>query len=325
MLILSKSDISKLVSMKEVIKEIEESLKEVILGNVWMPPRISTKIENNKGWIGIMPCYIKNKNALGTKIVSDYPDNNVKFNLPTIMATMIISDYKTGKTLGIMNGETITSMRTGAIGGIAAKYLSKTNSSKLGVFGAGIQSKAQISAILTVRDIQQIKIYDKIQSKIKEFTKDIYNEFKIDIKEANPEQVANDSDIIVTATTSKEPILDNKWINNGTHINAIGAHSSTTREIDTQTVVNSKIVVDSIETAMKEAGEILIPIAENKITKKDIYGELGEIILNNKSGRKDNEEITLFKSCGLSVQDIATANIIYKRAIEKKVGRKIEI
>ena len=289
--------------MKEVIKEIEESLKEVVLGNVWMPPRISTKIENNKGWIGIMPCYIKNKNALGTKIVSDYPDNNIKFNLPTIMATMIISDYKTGKTLGIMNGETITSMRT----------------------GAGIQSKAQISAILNVRDIQQIKIYDKIQSKIKEFTRDIYNEFKIDIKEANPEQVTNDSDIIVTATTSKEPILENKWINNGTHINAIGAHSATTREIDTQTVVNSKIVVDSIETAMKEAGEILIPISENKITKKDIYGELGEIILGNKIGRENNEEITLFKSCGLSVQDIATANIIYNRAIEKKVGRNIDI
>ena len=325
-LILSRLDVQKVLNIRDSINVVEEAFKELALGNIWMPPRQSTNIEEYEGWVGIMPGYIRGMNAMGTKIVTEFRRNSTQYNLPTIMATIIVNDPKTGTPIAIMDGSTITAMRTGAAGGVAAKHLAREDSHIVGIFGAGVQSRTQLSALCEIRPILKARVYDVMGKQVNDYVKEMSKKMGIDIKICdNPEDVVSGSDVIITASTSNNPVFKAEWLEEGTHINAVGAHSPNTREIDTETVRSSKFVVDSLETANKEAGEFIIPLSENAITKNHIYGEIGEIIAGIKPGRVSKSERTIFKTCGLSIQDVSTARLVYTKAKEAGIGREVEI
>ena len=217
-------------------------------------------------------------------------------------------------------------MRTGAVSGVASKYLARKDSKVVGVFGAGVQARTQLMAICEVRPIEEARVYDVIGSAAKRYAEEMSKQLGIDVKPVdNPIKAVKGCDIIVTATTSKTPVFKGDWVENGTHINGIGSHTPTTRELDSTIIKRAKVVVDSYEACLREAGDILIPINEGIITKDHIYAELSEIVTGKKPGRVNDEEITVFKSVGLAIQDASTALKAYQLALKKGVGKKVEL
>jgi alanine dehydrogenase len=313
--------------MKETIEIVEEAFKQFALKNTIMPLRTCLNIEQFNGQFLSMPAYIGgNMNSLGLKVVTVYKQNPIKYELPTIIATIQLHDPKTGELLALMDGTYITAMRTGAVVGVATKYLANKDSKIVGLFGAGVQGKSCVLAVKEVRNIELIKVYDLIPTKTKTFCEEIHKKTGIEAIPVNkPKEAVIGSDIIITATTSKNPVFNGEWLEKGVHINAIGSHTPEARELDEITIKKSKIVVDSKEATLKEAGDLIIPIKNGIISSNAIYAELGELIVGKKLGRESKDEITVFKSVGLAIQDISTAKLVYEKAVKENIGKTIEI
>lgn len=323
-LLLKQDEIKPLISMKETLEAVEKIFKEKELGRVQMPPKVYLQYKEFNGDLRIMPSYIEG-NISAVKIVNVHP-NNKKFDLPTIMAIIVLVSPRTGKVIAIMDGTLITALRTGAAGGIAMKHLSREGSETLGLIGAGVQAVAQITAAISVLDLKKVSIFD-----IDEHKRD---RFICIMREKNPsirffptnniKDAIIDKDIIITVTPTTKPIVKNEWIKNGIHINAIGADAPGKQELDPLILKRAKIIVDDIQQA-SHSGEINVPLKNHILSKKDIYAELGEIILGKKNGRISDKEITIFDSTGLAIQDAIIAEIVYEKAIEKGVGSKIDL
>lgn len=324
MLILTKKEVEKLIPLKEikeVIDVIEKAFFDFARGKVQMPSKLYLSFKNFNGNLRIMPAFSEVLQIAGTKIVNVHPDNP-KINLKTVMALVILNEAKTGLPLALMDGTYLTGMRTGAAGAVATKYLARKNAKTLGVVGAGYQAIFQIAAITKVREIKKIFVYDLLEEKIENLAK-ILEKKKIKIKKASLEEVAK-KDILVTVTPAREPIIKKEWVLPGTHINAIGADAAGKEELDQKILKEGKIIVDCWEQA-SHSGEINVPLAKGIISKKDIFGELGEIVAGEKLGRKSDKEITIFDSTGLAIQDLYTANLIYNLAKRRKIGKEVEI
>jgi len=311
--------------MPEMISELETAFKDQASGKTMSIARSTITLAQEGGWIGIMPAYLPSLNSFTTKIVTLY-NGNLERGLPAIIGTIVLNDPKTGQVLSIMDGAAITAMRTGGLGGLAAKYLSRTDSHVAGIFGAGVQARTQLKALVEVRGIDRALVYDTVRARAKNYSDEMSRALKISVEVAEtPSSVVKGSDIITTVTPSKEPLFDGNEIKPGTHISAFGNYKPSEREIDTQTVVRSNVYVDLEEAALEEAGDLLIPIKEGVFSKDRIIGNLGEVILGSVKGRTSNEEITLFKSVGLGIQDCAAASLAYRKAIENKVGTEVEL
>ncbi len=315
-LILTKSDLKKLLTMDDVIQVVEQAFLELAKGSATMPSRISINHLKENAWIGVMPAFIEKAGVLSIKIVTVY-EKNQENNLPTVNATIILYNAKTGDRLAIMDGTFITSMRTGAASGIATKYLARKNSRIVGIFGAGVQAQTQLMAACTVRNISKALVYSLTQEKTEAFAAKMSKTLKIPVETSNSIDILKESDIIITATTAKTPVFNGQFLREGTHVNAIGSFKKDEREIDEQTIKSAKVVVDQKTAALEEAGDIIIPIGKGTISQQHIYAELGEIIAGFKQGRTSETEITLFKSVGLGIQDCATAWLAYSKAKEK--------
>lgn len=324
-LIISREEVERILTMEETIEEVEKAFKNLSLKKVIMPIRSNIPLKKYNGIIYYMPAYIEETDALAVKIVSVHSEN-YKYGLPTTQATILLNEAKTGRLLAIMDGGYITAMRTGAASGVATKYLAKKKAKTVGIFGAGVQARTQLIAVCKVRPIEKAYVYDVRMEVAKKYADEMSKTLGINIEIVNnPKKLVEESEIICAATTSKTPIFNGEWLRNGTHINGIGAHTPDARELDTITIKRSKVVVDSYEACLKEAGEIIIPLNEGEITKEHIHAELGEIIAGLKPGRENDDEITLFKSVGLAIQDAATALKVYQKALENKIGKEIKI
>lgn len=324
MLFLTQKEVQKILPLKEIKKVIlvvEKAFKDFALKKVQMPPKIYLNFEKFDGDLRVMPSWSKTLLLAATKLVNVHCQNPKK-NLPTVMAVIILHDPKTGLPLAFMDGTWITALRTGAASAVATKYLAKKEAKTLGVVGAGFQSITQIAAILKVRKIKEISVYD-IKREQTEKLKKILAKEGIKIKEENLEKVCQ-SEILVTSTPSRKPIVKKEWIKPGTHINAIGADAPGKEELDPEILKKAKIVVDCKEQAF-HSGEVNVPLSKGLIKEKDIFGELGEIVVRKKPARERKDEITIFDSTGLAIQDLYCANLVFTLAKKKKVGREIEI
>lgn len=310
--------------MKEVIKAIEKAFLELYNRTAKVPLRIIIDIEKHKGTMLYMPCYLEENDALAIKVVSVYGEN-LKKGFPTIFATVLVNDPETGKPLAIMEGGYLTAMRTGATSGVATKYLARKDSRTVGIIGAGVQARTQLWAVYEVRPLKKVFVYDISMERAKSFADYMSKKLGIEIIIAkSPEEVVRNSDILILATTAKQPVIDGDWIREGTHINSIGWVGPEGRELDSKTVRKAKLIVDSKDAVLKESGDIIIPIKEGIIDESHIYAELGEIVSGAKKGRTSNEEITLFKSVGLAIEDAITAKLAYEKAIKENIGKEIE-
>lgn len=326
MLFLSKKDLENVVTMRETIAAVEEAFRELASGTAVMPTRVGLTVGDGARWIGAMPAYLNRANALTTKIVTSYKNNPSKHGLPAVMAIIVLNDPETGKPEAVLEGTLITAIRTGAASGVATKHLARKDTKIVGIFGAGIQARTQLEAIREVRNVHSAVVYDIVRDRGERFAEETSRSLGIDVRtEDNPERIVERSDIVVTASTSKTPIFNGDYLKTGTHINAIGSFTPDARELDDSAVRRSKIVVDSLQAALEEAGDLIIPLRSGVIQRSDIHAELGEIVAGLKLGRENDYEITLFKSVGLGIQDAAAANLAYRKAREAGIGTKIEL
>jgi len=323
-LILNGNEVQGLLSMEEVIEYVEKAFKEKGENRVQMPPKIYLYFERYKGDLRAMPAYLNSLDIAGIKIVNSHPNNKGK-GLPTVMAVIELVDPKSGSPLAIMDGTLITSFRTGASSAVATKYLANEEAHILGIVGAGAQALPQISAISKVRKIEEIRIFD-IDRRASDGLALQLKESGIDsvIIDEDPRILAENSDIISTLTPSREPILFDGWVKEGTHVNAIGADAPGKQELDPNILKKSKIIVDDLEQTV-HSGEINVPISQGILLKEEIYGELGEIVAGKKLGRTSKSEITVFDSTGLAILDVITAYYIYRKAVEKGIGKTLQL
>jgi ornithine cyclodeaminase/alanine dehydrogenase len=260
-----------------------------------------------------MPAYIGGDfDALGLKVVSVYGDNPAKHDLPTVIATVLLNDPRTGALLAVMDGTWMTAMRTGAVSGVATKYLARADARVATVLGAGVQARTQLMAI----DSERSRAYAQAMSA----------QLDLEILPTTDLRTAIESaDILAAASNAHDPIFPGEWLRPGTHINGVGSHAPKMRELDTTTIVRSLVVADQKMACLAEAGDIIIPIQEGAITEAHIHGELGQVITGEVAGRTSDEQITLFKSVGLAIQDVATAARVYALAQEKGVGQDLPL
>ena len=324
-LILKEEEVKRLLNMNEVLNVVEQVFKEKALGKVQMPPKMYVFFEPFNGDLRVMPSYVETFGISAVKVVNVHPDNR-RYNLPTVMATITLVDPKTGTPLSVMGGTWITAMRTGAASGVATKYLSRKGSNKLALIGSGVQAVTQMMAMALVMKLEEVRVYDiSDQAKIN-FVKKLSSEYP-DVKISatrSVQEAVEGADVVATITPSRKPIVENDWIKAGTHISAIGADAPGKEELDPAILQRAKIVVDDLEQS-RHSGEINVPLEKGMISLKHIYGELGEIIFGKKVGRSSNEEITIFDSTGLGIQDAVTAKLAYEKALKAGLGIRLNL
>jgi len=310
-LILGRRQTEEFLSVGEAVVAVEHAFKLKAQGRAIMPPKLYLDMLEFGGDFRAMPAYIDG--IAGLKWVSGYPDNH-RYNLPTVMATIILCDPETGRPLVIMSGEYITNIRTGAAGGVAVKYLARSDSTVVGMIGAGIQARTQLLAIIEVLpSIKEVKVFDLRKEVSQRYAQIMAAELKINICPVETVEAATDADIVVTTTPSREPVVKKHHIKPGTHISAIGADAKGKQELDSGLLASAKVVVDDIEQA-SHGGEINVPLSESQLRIEQIYGTIGEIVANLKNGRENDDEITIFDSTGLAIQDIVCAKLVYEKA-----------
>ncbi len=321
-LLLDRGTIQGLLDMDKMIEILEQAFGELASGSAVMPQRTAVADGDVNGWYAFMPAQLKTMGALGVKSVTVYKDNPSAHGLPATLATIVLMDSQTGQTLAVMDGGYITAMRTGAVTGLATKYLARKDARVAGVLGAGVQARTQLWGMTSGADLERALVFslDPPDAQ-KAFAEETSNMLGLPIEVAASGRALVESvDILSLATTATTPIIDSEWLKPGTHINGIGSHAVGVRELDTATVVKSKLVCDQVDACLAEAGDVQIPIEEGALNPDDIYGEIGELITGAKAGRESDDEVTLFKSVGLSIQDISAAHYVYQRALEEEVG-----
>ena len=316
--ILSAADVRAALPMPKAIDAMRHAYSQLSAGTAVAPPR--QHISTDKGVTLIMPAYLPERSEFGIKVVSVY-DDNPNLDLPRITATVLVLDPATGSPKAFMDGASLTAIRTGAGGGLAADLLARQDAKTVGLFGAGVQARAQLQAVMAVRDIARVNLISRTQASAQRLAAEI-SEWT-DAPEVNlvstPEAVGADADIVICATTSATPLFDGNALKSGTHITAVGTFVPEKREVDTTTIRRAhRIVVDSREACLEEAGDLIIP-------KAQIDAEIGEIVNGDKSGRQSDDEITFFKSVGVAVQDAVAASAVLAAAEAEELGAVFEI
>ncbi|MEM4643097.1 MAG: alanine dehydrogenase [Candidatus Bathyarchaeia archaeon] len=326
-LLLTDEEVKSLLSMRDVIQAVEQAFIEKSLGRVQMPPKVYLFYRKYGGDLRAMPAYLEKYDVSAVKIVNSHPENRVRYGLPTVMAVVVLVNPMNGFPLAIMSGKALTDMRTGAAGGVAVKHLARKDARIVALIGAGAQARTQLEALIEVCEkLEEVRVWSPDDTK-NIFVADTQNKYGGIISIVAVESVqeaVRGADIVITATPSTKPLVMDSMVSSGTHFNCIGADAPGKQELDPAILKRSKIVVDDIEQAV-HGGEINVPISHGIITTKDIWAEIGEIVAGIKKGRECPEEITVFVSTGLAVQDAVTAKIVYDRAIEKGVGRFIKL
>lgn len=321
---LSKEDVAKCIDMPSVINAMKVAFSELSKGNINSPVRISMDLKNSDSGALFMPVYYPIKELVGLKSVTIHKDNPSK-NLPMIQAMYNIFDSETGRPIAIMDGELLTSMRTGAASGLATDLLSPKNSKIAVMFGAGVQAEKQIEGICAVRELNEIYISSLNKDRAEALINKLTAKINVKLNLLPNAELLKEADIICAATSSYLPIFNHLNLKEKVHINGIGSYKPDMCEIPAETILASKLYVDSKEACLAEAGDIIQPINQNKITSNHIYAELGEVVARIKEGRVTEDGITVFKSVGNAVQDIATAALILENAEKLNIGTEINL
>jgi ornithine cyclodeaminase/alanine dehydrogenase-like protein (mu-crystallin family) len=324
-LLLTESVLKEHVSIEEVFPALEKGYKDLALGGYNIPPRTLVSADAHKGRFVYMQAYLPQLGVIGSKSFSIYL-NNPKRGLPTNYYYYLLNDANTGELLAIANGTHLTDLRTAATPIVASKYMAMSRVTKAAVFGAGHVAEYQVWGLgVAYPDLEALYIHDINIDKAKQVRDKWEKKVKPKIIIAeSPKTAVAECQIINTATSSSVPVFDAKDVKPGTHINAIGAVTPTSREIPGDVVVNAKIVTQS-KKQLQEAGDILIPIKEGRITEDAVYAELHEIVSGEKPGRENPEEITLFESIGYGIEDVVTMKLAYDIAKKKGFGDQLKI
>ncbi|MGH8595467.1 MAG: ornithine cyclodeaminase family protein [Gammaproteobacteria bacterium] len=328
MRLLTRTDVQRAISMREAIEAVKHAFIELSTGTADVPPRVALPLERHDGVTLFMPGYLGGADSLAVKIVSVH-NRNTERNLPLIHGLVIVIDPATGRPLAAMEGGYLTALRTGAGSGVATDLLARRDAEVAAIIGAGVQARTQLLAVAAVRPIKRFLIYSRraenVHALIAEMKPLLDPSVEL-LAAESPSQAVREADAICAATTSATPVFDGADLKPGVHVNAVGSFKPDVQEVDCETLKRaSKIVVDSREAAMEEAGDLLVAIERGTIQASDIYAEIGEIAAGWKPGRERDDEITYFKSVGNAVQDASVAQAIYRQALIDNLGIEIDL
>ncbi len=325
--ILGAEDTRRALPMGETIEAMKHAFGQLSAGTASVPPRSHIDVEDPEGVSLFMPALLPDTDELAIKVVSVFP-GNLRRGLPTIHALVVALDPETGRPIALIEGGALTAIRTGAGSGAATDFLARPDAKRAAILGAGIQARTQLEAICAVRDIESVCIFslepEKSQLFLSEVASAPWAPSSIDVAPTASGAIEG-ADVICAATTSTTPVFDGSALKPGVHINAIGSFLPTMQEIDIDTVERSLLVVDSREAALAETGDLIIPIQEGHISEDHIQAELGDIVNGDHPGRTDADQITLYKSVGIAVQDAAAAGLALRRAEQLGLGQLIEL
>ena len=325
-LILDSKQIREMLPMRDCIELMADALSSLAHGEVFQPLRTIIRPPEARGLLGLMPAYrTGDHGAFGMKAICVFPGNPAIGKDAHQGAVMLFS-RETGEMIALMNASEITAIRTAAVSAVATRLLARENAHQLGIIGAGVQARTHLVALDVVREITQARVACRNIEHAQELVREMQPRFAFPIEpvESNEEAVRG-ADLIVTATSSQEPVLYKDWISAGAHVNAIGTHSPKSREIDSATMAASRIFVDRRESALNEAGDYLLAAKEGLINADGIVGEIGELLIGTKHGRNSVNEITLFKSLGLAIEDVACAEYLYQKALSQNCGTWVNL
>jgi alanine dehydrogenase len=292
---LDATAVSDLLRMEEVIPTMECALADFSSGTVVQPVRTMLPVAEHGGFLGLMPAYTGT--ALGTKLVAFYPRNT---DVPTHHATILLFKPETGEPLVTMDGRLITEVRTAAVSAVATDHLARSDASVLAIIGSGVQARSHLEALRLVRELREVRVWSPHRAQA-------FAEEHSVVAAASAEEAVQGADVVVTVTTSPRPVLLGEWLSPGAHVNAVGAPRPDWRELDDEVLHRSRVYVDSREAALKESGDVL--------AAREVFAEIGQVAAGTKPGRRSAEEVTLFKSLGLAVEDVATAELVYRKAL----------
>jgi len=313
-LVLNEHEVHEMLTMAECIGVMEEALGTLARGEAHQPLRSLVRAAGASGFLGLMPAYRGGKTSyFGLKEVCVFPSNPWR-GLDTHLGAVLLHSGETGELLAIVNASAVTAIRTAAVSAVATKLLARDDASTLAVIGAGVQARSHIYAIPLVRKIREIRVYSRNRTQAESLGVRLAPSVEAAVKGA---------DIIVTATSSKEPVLLRNWIEPGTHINAVGSSVATSRELDSAAVAAASLFVDRRESTVNESGDYLFALREGAITEDHIRGEIGDILIGKAKGRTSRDEITLFKSLGLAIEDLASAAFLYEKAKRSGAGTTV--
>jgi alanine dehydrogenase len=318
-LLLNRAELEGILDASSVIDAVERGFADFSGGKVVMPVRTAVRVQDPPGTMLVMPCSLVESRALGTKIVSVFPQNPSR-GLPTIGALYVLLDADSGFPIAVMDAGFITGLRTAAASAVATKYLAREDAKTLGIFGTGVQGIYHALAIPVVRNIEKILVRGSSPEKAQAFIDQLKGKVDAEFVVATSADEVATADIVVTGTTQPTPLFEGSILKPGTHVNNVGSHALTTREMDTEAVKRSSVYVDSYDACWAESGDIMIPIEEDAITREHVLGEIGELVAGSKPGRTSADQLTLFKSNGLAFQDAAAAALALERARAAGVG-----
>lgn len=328
MLILNAHDVRQALPMPEAIAAMKDAFAALTEGRAIVPPRAHLPIERNQGISLFMPAYVDHeesaRQALTIKAVSLFDQNQSK-GLARIQAAVLVLDPTTGEPSAVLEGATLTGIRTAAASGAATDLLARPDCRSVAILGAGVQARTHLEAVCAIRPIERAFIYSPTPAKVKALIDEMSSRVTAELiaVESSREAIAA-ADIICATSTSKTPIFNDADVRAGTHINAVGSYMPHVREIPSATVARSLVVVDSREAAWEEAGDLIIPVEEGSITRDHIHAELGELVLGTKQGRSADDQVTFFKSVGIAAQDAFAAQVALANAKSRNLGQRVD-
>jgi ornithine cyclodeaminase len=313
--------------MAEAVAAMKSAFASFSAGEAQTPLRTRLEVPQEQAVALGMPCFVPASGDLAVKIVNVFPRNPGR-GLPTLHALVLAFDPQTGAPLALLEGGTLTALRTGAASGAATDLLARDDAQVLAVFGSGVQARTQVRAVCAVRRIAEVRVYSLDPAGAQAMAEELARTPEVEATlrvAATPEQAANGAHVICTATTSSTPVVPDRAVSSGAHINAIGAYTAEMQEIEPDTVARVRLFVDSRQAALAEAGDLIVPIRQGRIAESAIVAELGEVISGQAPGRTSDDEVTLFKSVGLAVQDAVAAGAILRKAQSLGLGTMIEL
>ena len=321
MLLLTEKDVRDVLTMDDLIQAMERALDQFSAGGVRQPLRSVIDIGGGHAFYGVMPAFIREPAALGTKLVSVY-HANLERGLPSHLATIVLHDPETGGLQAVMDGRYITEARTAAVSAASAKHLARKDARVLAVLGSGVQARSHVEALTRVRTFEEIRVWGRTPEHVAALLRDMAPDVRGRlVASASSEDAVRDADVIALVTASRVPVVQRAWVRDGAHICAVGACRPDQREVPTDLVRDSRVFVDSRTGALAEAGDLVIPIAEGAFDASHIVAELGDVFGGRAPGRRSAAEITIFESLGMAVEDVAAARLAYERATERGIGR----
>jgi ornithine cyclodeaminase len=310
--------------MHECIEVMAEALKTLARGHAILPLRPILWLPEKVGALGMMPAYLGDIQAMGLKVVSVFPGNHGT-EYDSHQGAVLLFETVHGRLLALIDASEITAIRTAATTAVATRLLARADAGDLALLGAGVQARTHLEAMLLIRPIRRARVWSRNPEHARQFAERASQKYKLAVEPMATAQAAvTGADIICTTTASATPVLLGEWLAPGAHVNAVGSSVAHTRELDTAAVVKSRLFVDRRESTINEAGDFLFPKKEGAIGDDHIQGEVGQVLLGEVPGRRSPDEITLFKSLGLAVEDLAAAHHIYQQALAKGLGTALE-